>query len=136
MGGPPPLLLDACVFSDRDFSEWLEDYHGRKVIPTVAYTELCYYLSGKKGWSLGRIRGYLLGLGIEIIRYSPDDADRIMPVAVQGGDFKQHKYDYMIASHGVFAPWIMVTNNIDHFYYLGSRVKTPREVKRIFGRHR
>lgn len=125
-----PLVLDTCAFRDRSFWPWLKSYHGRKVLPSIAYTEISVYFVGSRNKTQGEVDHWLKGLGITIDWYRHTEAMRAVEISISMGDFSRNWRDYMIASHAFYAPWIVVTNNVKDFACLGDRVWTPSDVQR------
>ena len=125
---PEPLVIDTCAMRDKPFRHWLRSYHGRKIIPAVAYTELSVFLVGKKRKTQEKVDALLHSLGIEIEWYRHGEARKAVECAIQYGEFDRNFRDYMIASHAYTAPWIVVTYNTKDFEYLNRRVKTPVEL--------
>ena len=56
------------------------------------------------------------------------EAIRTIEIALETGDFKRNARDYMIAAHASIPPWVVVTNNIKDFSFLGDRAKTPQQI--------
>lgn len=125
-----PLVLDTCALTDRSFWPWLKKYHGRKVLPSIAYTEISVYFVGSRNKTQEQVDSMLNGLGITVEWYRHVDARRAVEISLSNGDFSRNWRDYMIASHAYIAPWIVVTKNVKDFEWLGNRVKTPGEAQR------
>lgn len=126
---PDPLVLDTSAMRDRSFVHWLAGYHGEKLLPAVAYTELSIYMTGSRNKTQAQVDHMLRSAGIKIEWYRVQDARVAARWAVMSGS-SENLQDFMIASRAVIAPWIVVTNNVKHFSFLGNRVKTPQEVMR------
>jgi len=124
-----PLILDTCVFSDRSFLYKLKKYHGRKIIPAVAFCEL-YYHSLCKGKE-DAIMKLFSKLDIEIEEF---DARRARNAALYSkgyGKFDKNFRDYMIGSHAYPPPRKMITDNKKDFEFLEDRVLSPNELDNI-----
>lgn len=128
---PTPLVIDTCAFLDKDFVFWLQKYHGWKILPAVAYTEVLYGLMNR-GKSPEYLAKVLRSAGVDIEPFSPDLAVRAVYLAEGGNNFKKNARDYMIAAHAYTAPRIVVTNNLDDFSCLRDRVMNPRQVMKTF----
>ena len=128
----PPIVIDSNVFRDLSFINWLRSYHSRKVIPAIAYTEVLVYVTSVRGKTAGSFDALLRTAGIEIEWYRKEQARSAARFGADGGDFSQNARDYMIAAHASLAPWVVITNNIQDFSFLGDRVKTPYEFKGLF----
>lgn len=124
-----PLVLDTNSLQDRDFRFWLENYHGRKVIPAVAYTELCVYFIRRKNKTTEDVDILLRKMSVEVDWYRHGQAKKAAEMGARG-DFSSKARDFMIAAHAYTAPWILVTYNVDDFDYLERRVMTPKDVMR------
>jgi len=61
-----PLILDTCVFSDKQFLYNLRTYHGRKILPAVAYSELCVHFIKNKKKSHNYLDHLLNSMDIEV----------------------------------------------------------------------
>jgi predicted nucleic acid-binding protein len=126
---PDPLVLDTSAMRDRGFVHWLAGYHGEKLLPVVAYTELSIYMTGSRNKTQAQVDHMLRGAGIEIEWYRVQDARVAARWAVMSGS-SENLHDFMIASRAAIAPWVVVTNNLKHFSFLGNRAKTPQEIMR------
>ena len=124
-----PLVLDTSAMRDKGFVRWLASYHGEKRLPVVAYTELSIYMIGSRHKTQAQVDWMLRSAGIEIEWYRVQDARVAAHWAVQSGS-SENLHDYMIASRAAIAPWIVVTNNLKHFSFLGNRARTPQDIMR------
>ena len=61
-----PLVLDTCALTDRGFWPWLRRYHGRKVLPSIAYTEISVFFVGSRNKTQEDVDSLLNSLGITI----------------------------------------------------------------------
>jgi len=122
-----PLVLDTCSLIDKDFRYWLRSYHDRKVLPSVVYLELSLYFRFKNKPQT-YVDQLIRTLGASIEWFRKKEAQRTIEIALETGDFKKNARDYMIAAHADIPPWIVVTDDVDHFSFLGDRVKTPRQI--------
>ena len=102
------------------------------MIPAIAYTEVLVYVTGVKGKSAGSFDALLRTAGIEIGWYGKEQARAAARFGTDCGDFSQNARDYMIAAQAILAPWVVITNNTKDFNFLGDRVKTPYDFKRLF----
>lgn len=124
-----PLILDTNVFRNRDFLHKLEKHHGRKILPAVAYAEMCVYYLGKKNKSPKYVDTFLNKLDIEVDWLDQRRArDAAMYCIDSGGNFSENARDYLIGAHAYPPPRTMITYNKDHFLFLGKRVYTPDEI--------
>jgi predicted nucleic acid-binding protein len=121
-----PIILDTCVFFDKAFLHKLKTYHGEKVIPAVAYSELCVHFIKNKKKDDGFVDKVLRSMDIQIERFDAHNAKYAAKYCQDGPDFKKHNRDYFIGSHAWPPPKIMITNNTKDFIFLGKiRVMEP-----------
>ena len=125
-----PLVLDTCVFNDKNFLFKLGNYHGQKILPAVAYTELCVLQIGKKHKTQEYVDHFLNKLDIKVEWYEKRVAQNAALFGIKGGDFRQHDRDYMIGAHAYPPPRTMITNNKKHFWFV-SKVYTPNEFLKL-----
>jgi len=116
---------------DTDLRYWLPKYHGRKILPAVAYTELSVYLIGVKKKTQEEVDRLLRSMGIEVEWFRHDEARKAAEIGVLCGNFKEKARDYMIGAHAYTAPRVVITNDVTHFAFLGDRVKTPLQIMRL-----
>lgn len=129
----PPLILDTNVFSRKDFLNWLDSYHGEKNLPVVAYAEICVDYVNRTG-STSQIRNLLNKLNINIERLESRIAEYGAICGSEGDDFNDNARDYLIGAHAHTPPLILVTSNVDDFWFLDDRVITPDECMNRYGR--
>jgi hypothetical protein len=122
-----PVVLDSSVFKFGDFLYWLSGYHGDKILPAVAYTEISIWLAVKKGRSRESIHQLLRRSDITIEYYTPQIAWNAVLFGKEFGDFPDHARDYMIAAHAYTAPRMVITENKRDFIFLSPRVMDPYE---------
>ncbi|MHB1493066.1 MAG: hypothetical protein ACYCR7_02760 [Thermoplasmataceae archaeon] len=67
---------------------------------------------------------------IEIEWFRAEEGLRTALTGIKLGSFAENFRDLTIGSHASIAPWIVVTNNIKDFDFLGDRVRLPDEFKR------
>lgn len=121
-----PLILDTNIFSRKDFLTWLDNYHGRKKLPAVAYTEICVdYIN--RGENVRKLRNLLKRLNITIERLDTNIAERGAKWGSRGEDFSENARDYLIGAHAHTSPLKLITDNKDDFWFLKGRVLTPDE---------
>jgi len=128
-----PIVLDTCVFDDRDFIRRLRGYRGKKVLPAVAFCELLVYLMGKRGRTLEQVKKYLKAADITVEPFRFGEAVKAAEIGIMTGDFKENARDIMIASHAAIAPWKLITFNKKDFSFLGDRVISPQEFRDVSG---
>ena len=124
----PPVVLDTCSFDDRGFIHWLARYRGEKAIPPVVYCELAVIAVQRTG-NTSKLDGLLRAAGIETTEMSRAHARRAAEFASEDPDWRTNWRDYMIAAHAAYAPFRLVTFNIDDFRCLGARAMTPPDFK-------
>ncbi len=122
-----PLVIDTSALRDRGFRYWLGRYHGRKILPAVAYTEICVYFIGMKNKTQEQVDGMLYSMGLKIEWFRTNEARKAAELGISLSDFSNNARDYMIAAHAYTAPWVVVTYDSD-FDFLGTRAKTPQEI--------
>ncbi|MHB1709630.1 MAG: PIN domain-containing protein [Thermoplasmataceae archaeon] len=123
----PPIVIDTCSFRDRNFIKTLGNYHGKKIISAITYSEMQIYLISKKKKEPSYFDRLLRGAGIEVEDYSKENGLQTALYGVDMGDFSRLFRDYSIASHAHIAPWIVVTYNVKDFSFLNDRVLTPQD---------
>lgn len=128
----PPIVIDTCSFRDRAFIHRLGNYHGKKVISAITYSEMQVYLISEKKRDQSYFDGVLYGAGIDVESYSKVNGYRTAILGSDLGDFSRMFRDYSIASHAFIAPWVVVTNNKRDFSFLGDRVKDTVEFTRDY----
>jgi predicted nucleic acid-binding protein len=129
----PPLIIDTSALRDAGFWKWLRNYHGRKVLPAVAYAELSVYLVNIKHRTQDQVDELLGSMDMEIGWYRADEARRTVEIAGMTRDFTEKARDHMIASHAFLPPWVVVTYNIKDFKFLNDRAMTPPDAQIRFG---
>ncbi len=129
---PPPIVIDTCSFRDKDFIKRLSSYHSRKVISTITYAEMQFYLLNEKGKTSNYFDNILRIGGIEIEDYSKRHGLTTAQFGMDMGDFSKLFRDYAIASHAYISPWIVVTNNKKDFIFLNERVMSPFEFRSTY----
>lgn len=126
----PPLILDTNVFARKDFLSWLDSYHGEKKLPVVAYAEICVDYVNRTG-NTSQVKNLLNRLNIK--RLESGIAEYGAICGSRGDDFNDKARDYLIGAHAHTAPLILVTSNVDDFWFLEDRVMTPDECMREYG---
>ncbi|MDR0887830.1 MAG: type II toxin-antitoxin system VapC family toxin [Candidatus Methanoplasma sp.] len=129
----PPLFIDTCALSDKEFMKWLRNYSGTKKISSIVYMEFCLYF--QKKYSFDAIDKLLLSMKVEIEPFEKKHAKNAVSIMDEQLDSKRcpacnklNWNDSMITAHVPCAPAILVTKNIKDFPDLDGRVKTPREI--------
>jgi predicted nucleic acid-binding protein len=125
----PPIVIDTCSFRDKDFIKRLSSYHGRKIISTITYAEMQFFLLFVKGKDSTYFDKILSMGGIEIEAYSKGQGLTTAKFGMDMGDFSKSFRDYAIASHASIPPWIVVTSNKKDFEFLNGRVMSPSEFR-------
>lgn len=140
MSSPPKLILDTNVLRDREFIRWLSsEYHGRVVTSPVAYMEYKRQLinNGREPDSLDKMMDKA---NITVDRFGKSEAN--VAAAYMAGKANIcpvcNKIDW--ADTMIFAsignpPTLLVTYNISDFPS-SDRIKTPDEIRKMFGRKR
>lgn len=123
----PPIVLDTNTFDRKDFLKWLTFYRQEKILPAVAYAELYVYLVGMKNRSQEQMDSLLRRLDIKFHRLERSQCVLGGEIGLQCGDFKKHWRDYLIAGHAYNPPYVIITDNIKDFDFLGDRVMTVDE---------
>jgi hypothetical protein len=113
-----PLILDTCVFRDGSFLKKLEKYHGKKILPAVAYAEVCLYLIGKRHKKPAEVDYYINKLGIEVEWLTKTRAQYAALYGIKGEDFKDNNRDYLIGAHAYPPPRTMITYNKKDFWFI------------------
>ena len=113
-----PIILDNCVFRDGNFLNKLNKYHGRKIIPVIAYTELAVYFKLHKNKNRGYIDYFLGRFDIEIERMDANIAKMAVDCCRDGDDFRDNFRDYLIGAHSFPAPRTLITNNVEDFPFV------------------
>lgn len=116
-----PIILDTCVFFDRSFINGLKKYHGRIIVPAVAYCELLYSCNVKNK-NIDKLFG---ALSIEIEEFDARKAALAVKLSEGWGKWKENCKDYMIGAHANPAPRKLITFNVNDFEFLGDRVIEP-----------
>jgi len=128
----PPIVIDTCSFRDGSFVRSLENYHGKKIISAITYSEMQIYLISTKNKESTYFDSLLHGAGIEVGNYSKANGLITAFYGVDMGEFSRLFRDYAIASHAAIAPWIVVTNNVKDFAFLNDRVMTPQNFINVY----
>jgi len=126
-----PLILDTCAFSDKDFLYKLRKYHGRKILPAVAYSELCAHYVKNKKKNPQHLDRLLNQIDIEVDQLDKLRAQYAALYSKDGKDFKLHHRDYLIGAHAFPPPRKMITINKKDFWFLNN-VYTPEEISKKF----
>ena len=125
-----PVVIDSCVFSQStDFIYWLKGYHATKIISSITYAELQVYFIGKKKKDPTFFDSILKRSRIDVQWFRKGEALNTAYFGSASASFAENFRDFMIGSHASIAPWIVVTNNIRDFFFLGERVMLPNEFK-------
>ncbi len=127
-----PLILDTNVFSRRDFLNWLDTYHDKKKLPAVAYAEICVDRINQD--KVGQFKNLLDRLNINVERLDSKIAECGALWGSKGDDFSDNARDYLIGAHAHTPPLILVTSNVEDFWFLEDRVMTPDECMNRYGR--
>lgn len=128
----PPIVIDTCSFRDSNFVRKLATFHGRKVISTIAYSEMQVYLMYRKKKDSSYFDKILNNANIEIQDFSRENGLQTAIFGKDMGNFSKLFRDYAIASHAYLPPWIVVTNNKRDFEFMGERVMSPNEFMEKF----
>lgn len=123
-----PLILDTNIFKDKNFLYKLTSYHNRKILPVVAYAEICVYFIGQRNKSLSYVNYLLKKIDIEVEWLDQRRAENAALYGIKSGDFSKNARDYLIGAHAYPAPRTMVTYNKEHFWFLENRVYSPDEI--------
>ena len=122
-----PLILDTNIFNRRDFLIWLETYYGRKILPIVAYAEICVKFINKN--KIESLRGLLRKASIEIEFLEKNRAETCAQFGAMGKDFKDQARDYLIGAHVYPPPRTLITENKEHFWFIEEKwVFDPDEI--------
>lgn len=128
----PPIVIDTCSFRDSNFIRKLASFHGRKVISTIAYSEMQVYLMLEKKKDSIYFDNMLKDADIEIQNFSKDNGLQTAIFGRDMGGFSKLFRDYAIASHAFLPPWIVVTYNKKDFDFMTERVMSPDEFANKF----
>ena len=131
-----PLILDTNAISDAQFLNKIQKYHGRKILPAVAYAEVCVYFIGKKNKEQRYIDRLLRRIDIKVEPLDHHKAANAALCAIEGKDFKENARDYLIGAHAYPAPRTMVTYNKKDFWFLGDQVYSPDEILKKIEKNR
>lgn len=123
-----PLILDSNIFRDKNFLYKLTSYHNRKILPVVAYAEICIHFIGQRNKDRRYVDRFLNKLGIEVEWLDQRRAETAALYGIKGGDFSKNSRDYLIGAHAYPPPRTMVTYNKKHFWFLRNRVYSPNEI--------
>lgn len=128
----PPLVIDTCALSDKDFQKWLVGYGGRKRISSITYAEFRIPFVETKNLQL--FENLLRNLCIDVENYTINHAKYTSELmsgrknrCSECNKIKDWN-DCMIASHAESPTVLMVTNNICDFPDLDGRVKTTKQI--------
>lgn len=132
----PPLFIDTCALSDKDFLKWLKEYRGEKSISSIVYMEYCTYLIGR-GITPDKLDSLLKRSGISVSQFNREQA-RNASMIMDGLDERRCSVcnninwnDCMIAASAPCAPTVLVTKNVKDFEIFvewKGRLKTPKEL--------
>ncbi len=100
----PPLVIDTSSLRDAGFWKWLREYHGRKVLPAVAYAELSVYLVNVKHKTQDNVDDLLRSMDLEIGWFRAGEARCTVEIAGITREFAEKARDHMIASHAYLPP--------------------------------
>ena len=122
-----PIVLDTNTFDRKDFLNWLKFYREEKNLPAVAYAELYVYFVGEKKQTQEGLDYLLRRLDIKFHHLGKTHCVFGGEIGLERGDFEKHCRDYLIAGHAYNPPYIVITENIKDFDFLGDRVMTVDE---------
>lgn len=126
-----PLVIDTNALHDKDFVKFLPTYHGRKILPVIAYIEASIHLRAKK--TTEQILELLKVLGVKVEQMTTDQAHGAIEAAIEGRDFADNAHDYLIGSFATSPQHIVVTHNKKDFTFLPDKqVLSPLEVMKKF----
>lgn len=122
-----PLVIDTCALRHKDFLSWLVHYRGRKILPAVAYCEFCFHMVVLRRKTINDANYILRCSGIEVEDFTKNLGSNVAfnCRGMDEPDFRRDWRDYMIGAHASIAPLKLITDNIDHFTFLGDRVFEP-----------
>lgn len=124
---PETLVLDTHAFNERGLGHFLLRYHGKKVLPVVAASEIYHHVRVQRRWDAERFRAYLRDHGITV---EPLDLGLAMvAVEAQGPMFPENLSDALIGAHALSPGRILVTNNLRHHPDVPMKL-TPSELLR------
>lgn len=124
-----PLVIDTCALRHKDFLAWLVHYRGRKILPSIAYCEFCFYMIVIRNKSIGDANFILKCSGIEVEDFTKNLGSLVAYHCreMEDPDFRENWRDFMIGAHASIAPIKLITDNIEDFSFLGDRVFEPHD---------
>lgn len=112
-----PIVIDNSAFAKHDFREWLKDYFGQKIMPSVSYAEALVHVLNKGGSADG-FNDLLRRLRVRVERTNRDHAALAAIAGSNHQDWKGNARDYLIGAHAQSAPRVLVTENLKDFSHL------------------
>lgn len=126
------LVLDANVFANKRFCNWLGKYGGgEKILPCAAYLELVYHHL-RRGKSEDLVDRFLERQGIVIAPFDAEAARAAARAAAKRWDFKEKARDYTIGATALAHSAKLVTHNKKDFRWLPENsVLSPDELLKL-----
>lgn len=123
------LVLDANVFADKRFCNWLGKCgEVEKILPCTAYLELIYHHL-KRGKSEDLVDRFLEKQGIVVAPFDVEAARVAARAAAKRWDFKEKARDYTIGATALASSAKLVTYNKKDFGWLPrNSVVSPDEL--------